>query len=204
VILTVPSLEGETIEDYSIKVAEAWKIGQKGKDNGIIFTVAKQERKMRIEVGRGLEGKLTDLMAGRIIDLVITPLFKQGNYDEGFKAGVAALIDATRGEFKAEERPASRGLGYSVRSPWDLDPMLFLMIIFLVVFFGTISISAALRKRGGRFSGWNSSGSGWSSRDYSSGGGWDSGGGSDSSSDSGGGVSGGGGSFGGGGASGSW
>jgi len=78
VILTLPSLEGETIEDYSIKVAEAWKIGQKGKDNGIIFTVSREERKMRIEVGRGLEGKLTDLMAGRIIDLVITPKFKEG------------------------------------------------------------------------------------------------------------------------------
>lgn len=103
VILTVPSLEGEVIENFSIKVAESWKIGQKGKDNGIIFTVAKQEKKMRIEVGRGLEGKLTDLMAGRIIDLVVKPKFKRGDFDGGFTAGISALIDATRGEFKAEK-----------------------------------------------------------------------------------------------------
>lgn len=102
VILTVPSLEGEVIEDFSIKVAEAWKIGQKGKDNGVIFIAAKQDRKIRIEVGRGLEGKLTDLMAGRIIDLVVKPRFKRGDFDGGFVAGVSSLIDATRGEFKAE------------------------------------------------------------------------------------------------------
>ncbi len=102
VILTVPSLEGEVIEDFDIKVAEAWKIGQKGKDNGVIFVVSKQDRKMRIEVGRGLEGKLTDLMAGRIIDLVVKPRFKRGDYDGGFIAGVSALIDTTRGEFKAD------------------------------------------------------------------------------------------------------
>ncbi len=102
VILTVPSLEGEVIEDFSIKVAEAWKIGQKGKDNGIIFIVAKQERKMRIEVGRGLEGKLTDLMAGRIKNLVVNPRFKREDFDGGFTSGVSSLIDATRGEFKAD------------------------------------------------------------------------------------------------------
>jgi uncharacterized protein len=101
-IVTVPSLEGEVLEEYSIKVADAWKMGQKGKDNGIIFLVAKQERKMRIEVGRGLEGKLTDLMAGRIIDLAVKPRFKRGDFDGGFVAGIHSLIDATRGEFTAE------------------------------------------------------------------------------------------------------
>lgn len=107
VILTIPSLQGEALEDFSIKVAEAWKIGQKGKDNGIILLVANQERKIRIEVGRGLEGRLTDLVAGRIIDLVIKPRFKRGDYDGGFIAGIHALVDAARGEFKAEARPAS-------------------------------------------------------------------------------------------------
>lgn len=102
VILTIPSLEGEVIEDFGIRVAESWKIGQKGKDNGIIFIAAKQERKMRIEVGRGLEGRLTDLMAGRIIDLVVKPSFKRGDFDGGFIAGVSSLIDATRGEFKVD------------------------------------------------------------------------------------------------------
>ena len=105
VILTIPSLEGENLEEFSIKVAEAWKIGQQGKDNGVLFTVSEKERQIRIEVGRGLEGKLTDLMAGRIIDQVIKPRFKQGNFDGGFRAGVSALIDGARGEFKAEQRP---------------------------------------------------------------------------------------------------
>ena len=108
VILTIPSLEGLTIEDYSIKVAEAWKIGKKGRDNGIILIVANQERKIRIEVGRGLEGKLTDLMAGRIIDLVVKPRFKRGDFSGGFIAGIAALIDATKGEFKTDDVRPSR------------------------------------------------------------------------------------------------
>ncbi len=109
VILTIPSLEGENLEDFSIKVAEAWKIGQQLKDNGIILLVSKQERKVRVEVGRGLEGRLTDLMAGRIIDQVIKPRFKQGDFDGGFIAGASALMAATRGEFKAEQRPIRRG-----------------------------------------------------------------------------------------------
>jgi uncharacterized protein len=101
-VLTVPSLEGEVLEDYSIKVVEAWKIGQKGKDNGILLLVANKDRKIRIEVGRGLEGKLTDLTAGQIVDLVIKPRFKRGDFEGGFVAGVSAIVDATRGEFKAE------------------------------------------------------------------------------------------------------
>lgn len=77
VVLTIDSLEGESLEEFSIKVAETWKIGQKGKDNGAILLVAKKDRKTRIEVGRGLEGKLTDLTAGRIVQLVINPQFKR-------------------------------------------------------------------------------------------------------------------------------
>jgi uncharacterized protein len=106
-ILTIPSLEGEVLEQYSIKVAEAWKIGQKGKDNGAILIVSLQDRKTRIEVGRGLEGKLTDLMAGRIVNFVINPRFKRNDFDGGFIAATQAIIDATRGEFKADERPAT-------------------------------------------------------------------------------------------------
>ena len=108
VILTIPSLEGENLEEFGIKVAEAWKIGQKGKDNGAILIVSKQDRKIRIEVGYGLEGKLTDLMSGRIIDGVIKPRFKEGDFDGGFIAGVSSMIDATRGEFKAEQRPVQQ------------------------------------------------------------------------------------------------
>ena len=114
VILTIPSLEGEVIEEFGIKVGEAWKIGQKAKDNGLIFIVSNQDRKMRIEVGRGLEGRMTDLMAGRIIDLVIKPRFKRGDFDGGFVAGVSALIDATRGEFKADgHRDPQKHNGFS-------------------------------------------------------------------------------------------
>jgi uncharacterized protein len=105
VILTIPSLEGENIEEFGIKVGETWKIGQKVKDNGAILIVSKQERKIRIEVGYGLEGRLTDLTAGRIIDLVVKPRFQQGDFDGGFIAGISSMIDATRGEFRAERRP---------------------------------------------------------------------------------------------------
>ncbi len=134
VILTIPSLEGENLEDFSIKVAEAWKIGQQLKDNGIILLVSKQERKIRIEVGRGLEGRLTDLMAGRIIDQVIKPRFKQGDFDAGFVMGTSALIAATRGEFKAEQRPAQRGQkGF----PPFLTFLLFMGVFVLIL--GTFS-----------------------------------------------------------------
>lgn len=114
VILTVPSLQGEVLEDYSIKVVEQWKIGQKGKDNGVLLLVANQDRKIRIEVGRGLEGKLTDLTAGQIVDLVIKPRFKRGDFDGGFIAGVSAIVDASRGEFKAERPKAGKkGVSFS-------------------------------------------------------------------------------------------
>ena len=134
IILTIPSLEGDALEDFSIKAAEVWKIGQKGKDNGIILLVSKGDRKIRIEVGKGLEGKLTDLMAGRIIDLVITPRFKRGDMDGGILAGVSALIDATRGEFKAEpQRHPSRSRG---SSPF-LSFLIFYFVITLIL--GSIS-----------------------------------------------------------------
>jgi len=138
VILTIPSLEGEVIEEFGIRVAEAWKIGQALKDNGIIFIVAKEDRKMRIEVGRGLEGRLTDLMAGRIIDLVVKPSFRRGDFDYGFLAGVAALIDATRGEFTAHGTEGHD----STPSPEEGLSPLFTFIIFgaiILIVLGTIS-----------------------------------------------------------------
>ena len=134
VILTIPSLEGENIEEFGIKVAEAWKIGQQQKDNGVLLIVSKRERKIRVEVGRGLEGKLTDLMAGRIIDQVIKPRFKQGDFDGGLITGVSALIDATRGEFKVEQRP---GKGRQKGLPPFLTIFLFLGVFTLIL--GSIS-----------------------------------------------------------------
>jgi uncharacterized protein len=109
VVLTLPSLEGENLEAFSIRVAETWKIGQKGLDNGAILLVALQERKIRIEVGYGLEGRLTDLVAGRIIRNVIVPRFKTGNFDQGIAEGVAAMTGVVRGEYEPPQ--TSRGKG---------------------------------------------------------------------------------------------
>ncbi len=139
VILTISSLEGENIEEFGIKVAETWKIGQQVKDNGVLFIVSKQDRKIRIEVGRGLEGKLTDLMAGRIIDQVIKPRFSKGDFDGGFIAGVSSMIDATRGEFKAEQRPAQRGQK-------GISPFLSIFLFFAVF---TIIMGSVSRVLGG-------------------------------------------------------
>jgi uncharacterized protein len=109
-VLTIPSLEGENIEEYAIQVAETWKIGQENLDNGAILIISKNDRKLRIEVGYGLEGTLTDLMAGRIIQNIIVPRFKTGNFDQGVMDGVQAMTQVVRGEFKAAEnsrRPES-------------------------------------------------------------------------------------------------
>ncbi len=109
VVLTIPSLEGESLEEYAIKVAQAWGIGQKGRDNGALLLVSKGDRKVRIEVGYGLEGRLTDALSGRIIDYAIVPSFKAGKFDAGIENGVSAIIEAVRGEYKAE--PGSGGQG---------------------------------------------------------------------------------------------
>lgn len=105
VVLTIPSLEGESLEEYSIKVAQAWGIGQKGKDNGVLLLVAKAERKVRIEVGYGLEGRLTDALSGRITRNVIVPAFKRGDFNAGIADGVSAIMEAVRGEYHQEDTP---------------------------------------------------------------------------------------------------
>jgi uncharacterized protein len=132
VVLTVKSLEGEVLEEYSIKVAEQWKIGQKGLDNGAILLVARNDRKIRIEVGRGLEGKLTDLMTGRIIRHEIIPHFKEGDYSGGIETGVRALIAAAKGEYTASDKPASS------RDEGDGGTPLFVIGIILLVLISVI------------------------------------------------------------------
>jgi uncharacterized protein len=102
VVLTVDSLEGESLEDFSMQVAEAWKVGQKGLDNGALLLISKNDRKIRIEVGYGLEGSLTDMISGRIIRNVIVPAFRSGNFDQGIASGVAAMMAAVKGEFQAQ------------------------------------------------------------------------------------------------------
>ncbi len=99
VVLTINSLEGESLEEFSLKVAGTWQIGQKGSDNGALLLISKNDRKLRIEVGYGLEGSLTDLIAGRIIRDIITPQFRNGNFDQGVINGVSAMIRSVQGEF---------------------------------------------------------------------------------------------------------
>ncbi|MBA4056543.1 MAG: hypothetical protein C0490_17645 [Marivirga sp.] len=185
-VLIIPSLEGESLEEYSLKVAEAWGIGQKSKDNGVLLLISINDRQLRIESGYGLEGTLTDALSSRINRNEIAPYFRQGNYDEGVKAGVIAIIQAIKGEYKNDE-PVQRRKS-SKKSP--LATILILIIIFII---------ASRRGRGGRGGGgyW-SSGSGWVGPIGGFGGSsgsWGSGGGGDF---------GGGGGFGGGGSSDSW
>lgn len=134
-ILTLDSLEGDSLEDFSIRTVDKWKVGQKDKDNGVLLLVFKKDRKMRIEVGRGLEGVLTDLLSGRIIDGVISPAFKAGRFDEGFAKGVIAIIDATRGEFKGTGR--LRGGRRSDEVPPVFSYLFIAMLI--IAFLGSVS-----------------------------------------------------------------
>src|ERR1700689_2789940 len=97
-VLIVPTTAPETIEQYSIRVAEAWKIGRKKIDDGALLVVAKNDRKLRIEVGYGLEGALTDVTANRIISEIITPKFKNGDFAGGISAGVDRIIGVIDGE----------------------------------------------------------------------------------------------------------
>jgi uncharacterized protein len=96
-VLTVRSLEGSNVEDYAVAVFKEWKLGQAGKDNGVLFVVAPTERRMRIEVGYGLEGTLTDGTTGRVIRDVITPRFQGGDYDRGISEGVDAVVGILEG-----------------------------------------------------------------------------------------------------------
>lgn len=134
VVLTVPSLEGQVLEQYAIQVVEAWKIGQKGKDNGALLIVVKDDRKIRIEVGRGLEGVLTDLVSGRIIRNEISPAFKRSDFDAGIAAGVHAMMAVTRGEYTAQSGDIRHGKK-------GANPIFTLLLFVLVasVFLGGIS-----------------------------------------------------------------
>jgi uncharacterized protein len=179
VILTVPSFEGDPIEDFSIRVAEAWKIGHKGTDNGVLLIVSRDDHKVRIEVGYGLEGRLTDLQSGRIVRDEIVPAFKTGQFDAGFAVGVTSIIAAVRGEYKAKPQAEKKG---------D-KPSIPLLVIILIVFYFLSQISRGHRGGGPMIGGPPGGG-------FFGGGGFGGGGG--------GGFSGGGGGFGGGGASGDW
>ena len=135
VVLTVPSLDGDSLEDFSMRVAERWKIGRKGLDNGAILVIARDDRKVRIEVGYGLEGRLTDLTAGRIVRDRIVPEFRAGRFDQGVLNGVVALTEVVRGEFQA---PAQPPIGPAASGVEGLMPFL-LVFVFLVFMLGRAS-----------------------------------------------------------------
>ncbi len=123
-VLIIQSLEGESLEEYSVRVAETWKLGQKGKDNGVLLLVSRDDRKVRIEVGRGLEGDLTDLTCGTIIRREVVPHFRDGDYDAGVRSGVIAILDAIKGAYKPDEGSGDFG---------DLWGRAFAFVFFLLI-----------------------------------------------------------------------
>jgi len=150
-VLVIPTLGGDSLEDYSIRLAEKWQIGQKGRDNGVILLVAMQDRKMRIEVGYGLEGALPDSLTGDIIRQVIAPRFRQGKFFEGIQAGVKAIIAATKGEYRATGRRARSKQDRSIVSLlWPL----FIFFIFIPALLNSFRRRRHYsRRRGGLFIG---------------------------------------------------
>lgn len=180
VVVTLPDLQGYSIEDYGYQLGRHWQLGQKDKNNGALLIVAKKERKVRIEVGYGLEGQLTDAVTSSIVHMVILPRFRKNDFNGGIAVGVTRMIEALGGEYAAPEQkdndqPSPALLGLLV---------LFVFVWILVAALG--GMGGGRRGRGG-YGGYYGGG-------FGHGGGFGGGGG----------FSGGGGSFGGGGASGGW
>lgn len=186
VVVILPTIGQDVLEEVSLKVVEANKVGQEKQDNGALLLIVKNDRLLRIEVGYGLEGVLTDALSAQIIRHEIVPRFREGNYAAGVDAGITAIMKATRNEYTADPKSPKGKKDFSV------NVLVFMIFLFII-------ISRFRRRRrflGGIFppigGGWGGGGSSW-------GGGIGGGGGF-----GGGGFSGGGGSFGGGGSSGSW
>ena len=200
VVAVFPKLQTDSsLEDYANRVFRAWGVGQKGRNNGAVLFVFIGDRKMRIEVGYGLEGALPDAICKRIIADELVPRFRNRDYAGGLGAAINAMIAATRGEYKGTGKTAAERRGSGAF--WESRGFLF--IIFGILMFVIPALKSLRRgmvygQRGYRRSGW----SGW---DWSSGSGsWGGGGGGGGWSSGGSDFSGGGGSSGGGGASGSW
>ncbi len=224
-VLVVPTTQPEAIEQYSIRVVDAWKLGREAPDDGALLLVAIEDRALRIEVGRGLEGALTDLVANRIIDETITPRFREGDFAGGIEAGVDRMISVIDGEPLPEPEQHWDG-------PQGLGGML--PVLFMIVFVGSAVLRAIFgRALGSVATGGVTGGLAWlvtqalglsmgvgiigfvlslalgfgGGGRWASGprhGGWTTGGWGGGGSRGGGGFGGGGGSFGGGGASGRW
>jgi uncharacterized protein len=183
VVVTVKSLNGYDIADFGYRLAESWGVGQKDKNNGIVILVAPNERKMRIEVGYGMEAVVPDAKAKWIINERMTPYFRQGNYAGGINAAIDAIIDVSSGEYQRDGSETDQ----------NSDELTFTESIWIIIIFVVIWLISSWRGGGGR---------GGRYTHYSRGGYY--GGGGFGGGFSGGGSSFGGGSFGGGGSSGSW
>jgi uncharacterized protein len=184
VSLMIPTLEGYPLEEYSYEVAEKNKIGTKENSNGVLFLVVKNDKKMRIEVGYGLEGVLPDALASSIIRNEVAPHFRKNEYYSGISSGINAIIAAIGGEYKSDFKEKTEGIGFT--------GVILLFIIIILI----LSFLPKSRKFGGP-GGTIYRGGSWHTGGFGGGFGGGSSGGF-------GGFSGGGGSFGGGGASGGW
>lgn len=203
VVYMISSLDGDVLESVSLRIAEENKIGKKDRNNGVLFFIAKNDRKMRIEVGYGLEGALPDALCDQILRNEVRPSFRENKYYEGILKGVDAIIKATKGEYTADKEKHSEESPVYTPVKCCFGMPLFLVIIFGFIFFSIFItfIRNIINPTRGIYSGSKRSGSGWKSGGWFGGGGFSGGSGSFGG---GGGFSGGGGSFGGGGASGSW
>ncbi|GIV57243.1 MAG: hypothetical protein KatS3mg042_0156 [Rhodothermaceae bacterium] len=134
-VLTIPSLDGEPLEDYSLRVARTWALGRADADNGVLLLIAVKERKIRIEVGLGLEGVLPDAVAARIIRHEITPRFREGDFDGGVVAGVRAILGAIEGTYTPPEASGDR--------PPFWFGLLFMLMPSLFAFFALIGHGCA-------------------------------------------------------------
>ena len=204
IIYTFPSLEGESVEDFTIRCVERWKVGQAKYDNGLVIFVFKQERVIRVEVGYGLEGTVTDAISSRVIRESIAPHFQNGDWFGGLNAGADALIAfISKGE--APVPPAQRPQGRSGAPQADINPIFVLLILFFVFFILVPALTGGGRRGRGRG---GCGGCIWPMFFFPGGGGgitFGGGGfGGGGGGWGGGGFSGGGGSFGGGGATGGW
>jgi uncharacterized protein len=192
-LLTIDSLDGDALEDFSMRVVEAWKLGRKGKDDGLLLLIVKRERKLRIEAGYGLEGDITDAFSSRVIRNVLTPALRAGEAERGVSQAFDVLMQKASGQVVPDAAVAPPQKRERRLGGGSVLLVLFLLFFLLPVLLPFLGLGG--RRRGFTVGGWSSyGGGGWGGS--SGGGGWGGGGG--------GGWSGGGGGFGGGGSSGSW
>jgi uncharacterized protein len=143
-VLTVPTLEGEPIESFTLRVAEQWKLGHKGLDNGMLLVVASQDRQARVEVGYGLEGVVPDAIANRVLQDTLFPRFRAGDFEGGLDAATDALIRAARGE----EIPAERRPQAALRPRGDFDPLATVVFVSLLASFLAVPFRRGARPLG--------------------------------------------------------